>query len=278
MRVAASQVAPAVRDVEANRALVEREVRWAVDAGVDVLVLPELVTSGYVLTPAEVDVLAEPADGPTVDRVRTAIGPSDLVVVLGLPESGPGGPYNSAVLVTRDGLAGVYRKAHLWADEPDLFTAGSAAPLVVDTRHGRLGVVVCYDLEFPEWVRACATDGVELLCAPTNWPAEPTPDGERPFVVANVLVEAGINRLFVAACDRVGDERGVTWTGGSVIAGPTGFPRAEAVRDGTSGRVVADCLPAEARDKGAGPRNDRLGDRRPDLYRRTGPGAPAGLS
>ena len=70
-------------------------------------------------------------------------------------------------------VRGVYRKAHLWDSENVVFDRADDLPLLVDTEHGRIGVMVCYDVEFPEWVRAVALAGADLLCAPVNWPLLP---------------------------------------------------------------------------------------------------------
>ena len=78
---------------------------------------------------------------------------------------------------TPTGCARVYRKAHLWDGERFMFAAGAGAPPVVDTRLGRVATMICYDLEFPEWVRLPALHGAQLLSAPVNWPAHPTPRG-----------------------------------------------------------------------------------------------------
>src|SRR5262249_60689899 len=108
--------------------------------------------------------------------------------------------------------------------------AGDRPRLVVATHSGGIGMMVGYDAEFPEWVRLPALAGADLLAFPTNWPAEPVPPGERPMVTANIGVAAFANRIFVAAACRCGDERGVAWTGGSVIAGPDGYPLAGPAR------------------------------------------------
>jgi 5-aminopentanamidase len=82
----------------------------------------------------------------------------ELVIVGGLCElDAEGVVRNSAVLVDGDGVRAVYRKAHLWDRERLVFAAGSDAPPVVDVAIGRIGVMVCYDLEFPEWVRQTAS-------------------------------------------------------------------------------------------------------------------------
>jgi predicted amidohydrolase len=267
VRVAVHQLAPVIGDLDGNRARTLAAIDAAAAAGAQVVVLPELAASGYAFADAsEARALAEPPDGPTVRGWAERATAHGLVVVGGFAEAAGDVLHNSAALVDASGLRAVYRKVHLWDRESLVFTPGAAPPAVLDTPHGRIGVMVCYDLEFPEWVRAAALDGAELLCVPTNWPREPRPDGERPMEVMRVMVAASTNRMAVAACDRCGDERGVTWVSGSSIAGPDGWllagppPAAEPVL------LVADVDLAEARDKALGPRNDALADRRPALY------------
>jgi 5-aminopentanamidase len=183
--------------------------------------------------------------------------------------------FNSAALIDHGELRAVYRKAHLWDAERLVFDAGTGAPPVVATRHGRLGVVICYDLEFPEWVRLPALAGADLLCAPVNWPDSPRPAGERPAEVIRVQADAGMNRMFVAACDRTGTERGVAWIGGSVIADPDGWLLAGGTAIAGPAEVRAECRLAMARDKRVSRHSDVHADRRPELYRRLiDPGPP----
>jgi predicted amidohydrolase len=137
---------------------------------------------------------------------------------------------------------------------------------VVATEFGRIAMMICYDVEFPEWVRLPALAGADLLAVPTNWPAEPVPPGERPMVVANVQAAAYANRMFIAAACRVGAERGVSWVGGSLIAGPDGYPLAGPASADQPELILAACDLARARDKASGPRNDAHADRRPALY------------
>ena len=107
--------------------------------------------------------------------------------------------------------------------------------------------MICYDAEFPEWVRRPALAGADLLAVPTNWPAEPVPAGERPMVVVNIQAAAFANRMFVAAACRCGEERGVSWVGGSLIAGPDGYPLAGPASADQAEVLLADC------DLGPGP-------------------------
>ena len=207
--VACCQLAPVLGDPAANRELAADAVARAVQRGARVVVLPELVSSGYVFeSQAEARASAEAADGATVALWARLAADHEIVIVGGFCELAGGELFNSAALVDPGGLRCVYRKAHLWDAERFWFTPGSAAPPVVPTRFGRIGVMICYDLEFPEWVRLPALDGAQLLCAPVNWPAFPRPAGERPAEIVRVQADAAVNRMFIAACDRTGPERG----------------------------------------------------------------------
>lgn len=283
--VAVSQLAIGIGEPEANRAAAAAAITEATRRGAKIVVLPELTPSGYVFADAaEARGLGEPADGPTAAQWSGLAAAHDIVIVGGFAELGADGHlYNSAMLVDDSGLRAVYRKAHLWHAEADFFIPGAEEPPVVDTKFGRVAMMICYDVEFPEWVRLPALAGAELLAVPTNWPAERVPAGERPMVTVNVQVAAFANRMFVAAACRCADERGVTWVGGSIIAGPDGYPLAGpasiggvAGSDGgaTNELLVADCDLALARTKATGPRNDAHADRRPELYRLAGAHLP----
>jgi predicted amidohydrolase len=266
--VACCQVRVAVGELEANRAALETAAREAAGRGAGIVILPELASSGYVFADAaEARSLAEPADGPTVTAWSALARELGIVLVGGFCELGDEGLlHNSAVLVDRGDVRALYRKVHLWNTEKLVFTPGDQAPPVVDTGAGRLAVMVCYDLEFPEWVRLPALGGAELVCAPANWPGSPRPEGERPSEVVRAQAAAAINRVFVAVCDRVGSERGVDWVGGSVIVDPDGFPIAGPPPPGAESVLVASCDLSLARDKALSERNDVFADRRPDLY------------
>jgi 5-aminopentanamidase len=268
--VAVCQLAPRIGNRDENLRRVEQAVLRAAEQGARLVVLPELVTSGYVFRDAaEARSLAEPADGPTVTRLTELARKHGLVVVAGIPEAAGETLYNSAVLVDGSGLRATYRKAHLWHGESDIFTPGSARPPVVETDVGRVGMVVCYDLEFPEWMRQVALDGADIVCAPTNWPHEPRPEGERPIEVVRVQASAAVNRTFIAVADRAGSERGVSWVSGSAIVSFDGYPLGVADDTGDEQIVLARCEVHRARNKRTGPRNDVFADRRTDLYRGT---------
>ncbi|VVQ04202.1 (R)-stereoselective amidase [Pseudomonas fluorescens] len=266
--VACCQLAPKIGDLAHNRTLTERAIRQAALQGAQVVVLPELVQSGYLFADRfEALSLAETTDGPILQLWQALARELNLVIVGGFCERLPGDELaNSAAMIDANGLRAVYRKAHLWDAEKDIFTAGDAPPPVVETLHGRLGMLICYDLEFPEWVRLAALAGADLLCAPVNWPDGPRPQTERPAEVLRVQANASVNRMFIAACDRYGHERGVGWVQGSVIVDADGYPLAGPAEQGGEQLLLATLNLAEARNKRISARNDLHLDRRPQLY------------
>lgn len=273
-RIVCRQLAPVMADLDANRALTVAAIRDAVDGGADVVVLPELVTSGYMFTDtAEAATVAITAAHPLFAdwAAEAARSPRPgTVVVGGFCEAGDDGlTYNSAALVDATGVRAVYRKIHLWDGEKLVFTPGAAVPPVVDTEHGRIAVIICYDLEFPELTRTVALAGADLIAVPTNWPLGPRPAGERSGEVQIGMAAARVNHVFIACCDRTGTERGQEWTGGTTIIGEEGWVL-DAVGLGTGGSTVAaataDVDLTRARDKAWSPLADVFADRRPELY------------
>jgi predicted amidohydrolase len=226
--------------VGANLAAVQDAVLAAAGAGAEVVVLPELVTTGYAFESAqEARTLAERADGPCLGAIAALAAEHDLVIVGGFAELAENdGVYNSAFLIDRSGLRAVYRKVHLWADERRWFTPGQGPAPVVNTHRGRIGILICYDLEFPEWTRIRAQ------------------------------ASASVDRVFVAVCDRVGPERGLDWVGGSAIIGPDGYPLALSEAGGRPQTLLARCALAQARNKSTSAVNNVVADRRPELYGR----------
>jgi 2,6-dihydroxypseudooxynicotine hydrolase len=275
--IAVAQLEITVGEPDANRGQAAAAVAEAAAAGARLVVLPELCDSGYVFADqAEARSLAAPArehGNKTLRQWRDLAAEHNLVIVGGFCELGPDDRlYNSAAVVDASGTRAVYRKAHLWDAEKEIFTPGDAQPPVVDTEFGRVGLLICYDLEFPEWVRLPALDGADLIAAPVNWP-EPagppeggTPEGERPAEVIKALAAATTNAVFVAVADRCRTERGVSWIGGSLIAGPEGHPLIGPAGKDRPAVLTAACDLPRARDKKPSARNDLLADRRPGLY------------
>ena len=202
VKVACCQIAPKIGEVEANRASCRAAAERAAAAGARIVILPELAVSGYVFADeAEARALAEPVGGPATREWADLAGRLGITLVGGLCEIGADGRlYNSAVITRGGEIQAVYRKAHLWDAEKLIFTPGSEEPPVVEAEGARIAVMICYDLEFPEWVRLPALAGAQLLCVPANWPAMPgpVPAGERPMEVVKAQAAAAVNRMFVA--------------------------------------------------------------------------------
>ncbi|HTP21274.1 MAG TPA: nitrilase-related carbon-nitrogen hydrolase [Solirubrobacteraceae bacterium] len=268
VRVASCQIAPSVERPERNAELALNTIAGAIDAGAQIVVLPELVNSGYVFTSVdEAQAAAVPADGELLAGWAREAARGDAVVVGGFCELAPDGRvHNSSALVDGGGVRAVYRKLHLWDDEPRWFAPGDQPAPVVETRHGRIGLAVCYDLEFPELTRGLALAGAELIALPANWPLDPAPPGGRPILHSLAATTAYLSKVYVAVCDRCGAERGLEFEGGSVIADPDGGLRAGPVPDHGERTLLADCDLAGAREKSSGERNDAFADRRPEYY------------
>jgi len=267
VRVTAVQTEPTFGDVERNRRRTVEAVRE--HAGSDLVVLPELATSGYVFrSDAELDRVAEPVDGPTATAWTDVAAETDTWIVGGFPEVTDGVTYNAAMLVSPDGVKGVYRKAHLWDEERRWFEPGDDLP-VFETPFGRVGIQICNDLWFPEATVTQARRGADLVAVPTNWVPGGT-DGSRPggwtMGLHQAAAHANSNRVFMACADRVGTERSVEFMGQSAIVTPAGVPSAGPASPTKTAAVTASCDPALAREKMLTENDDVLADRRPSIY------------
>ncbi len=265
MRVACCQIEPHVGSPESSAARARAALAAAIDRDAQIIVLPELCNSGYVFrSTAEALAAAVPADGALLAGWVQEAARGDAVVIGGFCELGEDGEvFNSSAIVDRDGVIAVYRKLHLWDQEQRWFMRGQRPAPVVETRHGRIGLGVCYDIEFPELTRGLALSGADLIALPTNWPLEKR---DPPMLRSLAITAAYLNRVFVAVCDRAGNERGLQFQGGSVIAAPDGSVLAAAGAGAPSETLVADCEFELARDKRSGTQNDVLADRRPEHY------------
>ncbi len=269
VRIACCQFAPDVDNPEGGAALAIAALASAIDGGAQIVLLPELAASGYAFrSEQEARLVAVPADGALLEGwVREAARGGALVVGGFCELADDGRVFNSAALVDGSGVLAVYRKLHLWDREQLWFARGEQPAPVVETRYGRIGVAVCYDIEFPELTRGLALAGAELIALPTNWPHAPLPAGEtRPILHSLALSTAYLSGVFVAVCDRAGSERGLAFQGGSVIAAPDGVVLAAAAPGAGSETIIADCELGAARDKRTGPNNDAFADRRPQHY------------
>lgn len=266
MRIASCQlrVVPADPAGNADRAVDAAAAAFA--EGAELVLLPETCTSGLPFADqAEARSSGSGARDRLLDRWAALVQDRERVLVAGFAELGDDGClYNSAVLLDGAGGRAIYRKTHLWDAEKLFFTPGSATPPVVDTAFGRIGLMICYDMEFPEMTRAAALAGAELLAVPTAWPVVPHPAGQPTFEVIAAQAAARVNRMAVVTCDRSGVTRGQEWTGGTVIIGADGWI---AGRPDHRGVARADLDLSAFSDKSLTPLAHLFDDRRPELYR-----------
>lgn len=261
LHVRCHELAPAAADLEHNCGLIEDAIRDAMAAGTQLLVLPELATSGYHVTPEEARACALSADA-DVFQAWAGLLRENAVLVVGYAEVADGSTYNSAVLLTAGGIEGHYRKTHLWDTEKTVFTAGPAKPPIINTALGKVGILVCYDLEFPEMPRALALGGADIIAVPTNWPLVERPSNEHPPEVIQAMAAARSSAVAIACCDRRGEERGTSWTEGTAIIGTDGWLLGAKDADG----IIDARVQLSASRRHISPRNSIDGDRRPEFY------------
>jgi N-carbamoylputrescine amidase len=272
IRVASVQTNPAMNAVRDNvEAMVATMGDLARDR-VQLAVFPELATTGYMFTDAEEcrTVAEEIPTGPTTERLLLACAEYDMHLVFGIAEKDGDRLYNSSVLLGPTGYIGKYRKLHLWNKENIIFSPGDLGLAVHETTLGKLGILICYDLWFPEAARTLALDGAEILCVPTNWVPIAAGDGPDGSAMATVLCSAAAhcNGIPMVAADRCGTERGQDFLGRSVITSHTGWTAAGPAPTLTEHVLVADLDTAAI---GPGREwndfNNPIADRRTDSYR-----------
>ncbi|NEY32453.1 carbon-nitrogen hydrolase [Streptomyces sp. PRKS01-65] len=241
-----------------NLQVLDEAAGRAAASGAGLLVTAEMFLTGYAIGD-DIARLAEPADGDAADAVAEIAGRHGLAIAYGYPERAGEAVHNSVQLISADGtrLAN-YRKTHLFGCfERDHFTPGDQPVVQAELGGLTVGLMVCYDVEFPENVRAHALAGTDLLLVPT---AQMHPFQ---FVAESLVpVRAFENQMYVAYVNRVGREGEFDFVGLSVLAGPDGVARTRAGR--AEELVVADTDPAFlAASREANP---YLRDRRPGLY------------
>jgi predicted amidohydrolase len=254
-RVAAWQCRPGPLDVEGNLRRLDAICAQAAERQVEVLVTPEMFTSGYGLTPGQVVRLAEAAGGPTEAAVARIARRHRLAIAYGHPERAAADrTYNAATLVGPDGaVRGRHRKVHLFGEaDRRLFAPGAAPPAAFDVDGARAGLLICYDVEFPEAVRRLAVDGARTVLVPT---ANMTGYEEvQQFLVRARACENGCGIVYANYC---GADEAFAYNGLSVICGPGGEVLAQAGPQDEE-LIVADLPRASA--------CTYLADRRPDVY------------
>jgi len=260
MKTAIYQFAPAFGAKEKNLQKIEKTL---LQTDVDLVVLPELCTTGYQFTSQkELDDLAESIPGsPTVESWSQLCQKKGFHLVAGLAEKDGDQFFNSAVLIGPEGYIGTYRKVHLFLDEKKWFQSGCSFH-VWDIEKAKIGIMICFDWIFPEAARSLALQGAEIICHPVNLVL--------PYCQDAMITRSIENRVFTVTANRIGIEERVkdnplTFTGGSQIVDPKGQrlfrlgAKVEAFQE-------MDIHVTKARDKQITAKNHIFYDRNPKVY------------
>lgn len=260
MRVALYQCEPLPRDVSGNLIRLERQAQAAAAQGAQVLVCPEMFLTGYNIGAKACAELAQAQDGAAATRIAEIARQYGIAILYGYPErSAEQRIYNAVQLIDSQGdRVGNYRKTHLFSDlDKSMFSAGEDLCPVVELNGWQLGMLICYDVEFPENTRRLALAGAELILVPTANMA--------PFdFVCDVTVRARAfeNHCYVVYANYCGSEGEIRYCGLSSVCAPDGSRPALAGQD--EALLIAELDRAQLTQ--ARVVNDYFKDRRPDLY------------
>jgi predicted amidohydrolase len=223
--------------------------------GAELVVAPELVTSGY-----DLDMLArrgrelaEPLDGPTAARVSELAAEVGATLVFGMLERDGDALYDTAVVAAPDGQLVPYRKSHLYPTESALFAAGTEL-VVAPTPAGRLGMMICFEHAFPDVATTLALRGAQILVIPSA-----VPFGYEHLLTLRTRARAQDNQVFAVGCNLAGNG----FCGRSLVTDPRGEVLAEAGTEETVLRATLDLAAIERERE----REPALRLRQPDLYR-----------
>ncbi len=250
------QFAPKLGKMEENIEAIERLTE---PISARLIVLPELANSGYRFKDfADAKSNSETLDESLfLDKLKQLAKKKDAYIVTGFCEREADKLYNSSVLISPEGLLGVYRKLHLFWGEKSIFTKGNTGLPVFDTPIGKIGMLVCFDWMFPEAWRCLALKGAQLIAHPSNLVL--------PYCQRVIPSYALVNRCFIATANRIGTEKDLTFTGQSILAAPNG----DVILRG--GESCAEVMHTKikltaANNKYITPCNDAFADRRDDVY------------
>lgn len=231
INVALAQINCKAGDKEHNLDLMERNIKQASERGANLVVFPELALTGYVMRDITYD-LAEPVPGPSIRYLEEITERENLHVVFGMLERSEKARsvlYNTAVLIGPKGFIGKYRKMHLPThsvfEEKRYFRPGYQAP-TFETEIGELGLIVCYDVFFPEVTRMLRLGGTKFIICIS---ASPSPRSK--FFEILTAARAIENTVFLAYVNLVGIEDGLQFWGGSRIIAPNGDVTVQAKYD-----------------------------------------------
>lgn len=260
--IAVAQAAFKNGDLSYNHAKMEKMVEQCKEQHPDtrLIVFPELSATGYFLSP-EAKELAQYQEGASFEKIRKTAVQYDMWIVYGyIEKDAEGRVYNSIQMIDPAGkLAGNYRKIHLTPLEKGVFTPGSDL-VTVETELGKIGLMICWDLAFPELARSLAIKGADLIAAPSAWEVP----YDAPFVQF-AAARAIDNTVYVAACNHIGTSEELSFFGKSGIYAPDGMTISMAGEH--EERIITASLDYDWREEIKQTFFTMLADRRPNLYK-----------
>lgn len=226
LEIAVAQMNSKPGDIGENLKIIENLVALSQADNAKLVILPEMATTGYFISD-RLGELAEGEDGETSKRLGEIAARHGVYLVVGMPIAEDGKFYDAQLMYSPNGdRIATYRKTHLFSAEREWFAAGSE-PMVVDTPLGRIGMSVCYDLLFPEYIRKLTDMGADLIINSTNWITNPFQrdrwgwNGER--VRSLAAIRALENGVWLAMSCCVGREWEFDSIGHSCIVAPSGM-------------------------------------------------------
>lgn len=259
LTVAVAQCNATPGEVQANLETIQLCAEEAARGGADLVVMPEMMTTGYGLSEQTLHQISEPVEGPTVQAVAEICATTGIAICLGHPDQVGENIYNAFSLIDEHGqrlLTG--HKAHLFGDlDHQLYQEAEQFPTTVNWHGWQIGGAICYDIEFPETARHLALHGAELICVPTA-------NMVGFDAVSNVILPArGLeNQLYVAYANFCGNDEIYQYNGFSIVVGPDGETMTRAGRD----RQLLITELTKQKLNTARKENSYLSDRRADLY------------
>lgn len=267
MKVAAVQVDVKIGEIDHNLAQIVHLIAESRSQGAELIIFPECALTGYCFSDLnEARQYAQSVPGPATDLIVKALKEFGGYAIFGMLEPSAAGVFNVAVLAGPDGVIGTYRKIHLPGLGVDQFATYGDRPFdVYDVGDIRVGIAICYDSAFPEAIRTMMLQGADLIALPTNFPT-----GAENMTRHVMNTRAMENKVYFAAVNRVGEERGFRFIGETIIADPDGNTIAKASAADEE-ILFFDVDPKQSRNKRIvrvpGKHSiDRLADRRPEMY------------
>ena len=257
MKIALYQGTGKPTKIDENLDIIQDQALAAAAQGADLIIFPELFLSGYNIGQT-VQELAEPADGPACRQASQIARDANIAILYGYPEKLDTAVYNSALLIDRTGNTRAnYRKTHLFGNYEKRFFQPGDALIMAQLEGLNIGILICYDVEFPEAVRALMQAGADLIAVPTA-----LMKGYCRVAEHVVPARAYESEIYVAYVNRCGSEEDLTYCGRTCLVGPDGR---DILRAGVAEKLLIAGIDkkAIAQERETNP---ILKDLRPDLY------------